>query len=93
MTKILLDVMHEDLAMLFPNLEWTVETVSNKLGVTQKDRDDGKVLQYAKKNSMIVITADKKLINRLKANSVRVVTVDAVDKARVIHEKVVNGSA
>lgn len=92
MTKLLLDVMYEDLAMLFPNLEWIVETVSNKLGVTQKDRDDGRVLQYAKENGMIVVTADKKLINRLKANRVRVVTVDAVDKARVIHEKVSNGS-
>ena len=90
MTKILLDVMYEDLAMLFPNGGWIVETVSNKLGVTQEDRDDGKVLQYAKENDMVVVTADKKFIDRLKANSVRVVTVDAVDKARVIREKVSN---
>ena len=92
MTRILLDVMYEDLAMLFPNGGWIVETVSNNLGVTQKDRDDEEVLQHARKNDMIVATADKKFIDRLKANSVRVVTVDAVDKARVIHEKVSNGS-
>ena len=45
-------------------------------------------MQYAKENDMIVVTADKKFIDRLKANNVRVVTVDAVDKARVIREKV-----
>ena len=33
---------------------------------------------------------NKKFIDRLKANNVRVVTVDAVDKARVIREKVSN---
>ena len=84
--------MYEDLFLQLMNLGHTVETVSMTLGVTQKDRDDEKVLQHARKNDMIVATADKKFIDRLKANSVRVVTVDAVDKARVIHEKVSNGS-
>ena len=92
MTRILLDVMYEDLFLQLMNLGHTVETVSMTLGVTQKDRDDEKVLQHARKNDMIVATADKKFIDRLKANSVRVVTVDAVDKVRVIHEKVSNGS-
>lgn len=41
---------------------------------------------------MAVATADKKFIDRLKANMVPVVTVDAVDKARVIPEKISNDS-
>ena len=56
MTRILLDVMYEDLDMLFPNVGWTVETVSNKLGVTQKDRDDGKVLHRGEQNYLIILS-------------------------------------
>ena len=92
MTKILLDIMYEDLVMLFSNLKWIVKTVSQRLGVTKQAKDDKKVLQYAKENSMAVATADKKFIDRLKANMVPVVTVDAVDKARVIPEKISNDS-
>ena len=70
MTKILLDIMYEDLVMLFSNLKWIVKTVSQRLGVTKQAKDDKKVLQYAKENSMAVATADKKFIDRLKANMV-----------------------
>ena len=45
------------------------------------------------KMDMTVVTDDKKFINRLKISNVRVITVDAVDKARVIREKVGNSSA
>ena len=91
MTKILLDVMYEDLQMLLMDLGLTVETVSQELGVTKQARDDGKVLQYAKENGMVVVTEDKKFIDRLKASNIRVVTVDAADKARAIHAKVRDG--
>ena len=90
MTKILLDVMYEDLQVLLEDFGWIVETVSKHIGVTQKDRDDGKVLQYAKENVIVVVADDKKFINRLKVNMVSVVTVDTVDKVRVIREKVGN---
>ena len=92
MTKILLDVMYEDLELLLVDFGLIVETVSKQLGVTPQDRDDGKVLWYAKEHDMVVVTADKKFIDRLKASRVSVVTVDAADKARVVHEKVGNGS-
>ena len=92
MTKILLDIMYEDLVMLFSNLKWIVKTVSQRLGVTKQAKDDKKVLQYAKENSAAVATADKKFIDCLKANMVPVATVDAVDKARVIPEKISNDS-
>ena len=81
MTKILLDVMYEDLQLLLMDSGLTVETVSQRLGVTKQARDDGKVLQHAKENGMAVATADKKLIDRLKASNVCVVTVDVADKA------------
>ena len=90
MTKILLDVMYEDLQVLLEDFGWIVETVSKHIGVTQKDRDDGKVLQYAKENVIVVVADDKKFINRLKVNMVSVVTADTVDKVRVIREKVGN---
>ena len=50
MTKILLDVMYEDLYLLLMNFGWTVETVSMQLGVTAQNRDDREVLRYAKEN-------------------------------------------
>ena len=93
MTNILLDVMYEDLEVLLVDLGWTVETVSKQIGVTPKDRDDGQILQYAKEHDMVVVTADKKFIDRLKASKVRAVTVDAADKATVIHEKMTSTSA
>ena len=92
MTKILLGVMYEDLQVLLEDFGWIVETVSKHIGVTQKDKDDGKVLQYAKENGMVVVTDDKKFINRLKVNMVSMLTVDTVDKTRVIREKVGNSS-
>ena len=82
--------MYEDLQVLLEDFGWIVETVSKHIGVTHKDRDDGKVLQYAKENVIVVVTDDKKFINRLKVNMVSVVTVDTVDKVRVIREKVGN---
>ena len=93
MTKILLDVMYEDLQVLLKDFGWIVETVTKHIGATQKDRDDGQILQYARANDMVIATADKKFIDRLKTNKVRVVTVDVADKARIIHEKAGNGSA
>ena len=92
MTKILLDVMYEDLQVLLEDFGWIVETVTKYIGATQKDRDDGQILQYARDNDMPVITDDKKFISRLKVNMVSVITVDAADKAEIIREKVINNS-
>ena len=92
MTKILLDVMYEDLQVLLEDFGCIVETVSKQIGVTQKDRDDGQILRYARDNDVTVVTTDKKFIDRLKASSVRVVMMNVADKARIIHEKAGNGS-
>ena len=87
MADMLLDVMCEDLQMPLMTLGHAAKTVSQELGVTQQDRDDGKILQHAKKHDMIVVTEDKRLVSLLKADGIRVVTVTAADKARIIHRQ------
>lgn len=87
MADMLLDVMCEDLQAPLTVLGYAVKTVSQKLGAAQKDRDDEKILQHAKKHDMIVATEDKRLVNLLKADGIRVATVTAADKARIIHKQ------
>ena len=88
MADMLLDVMCEDLQMPLMTLGYAAKTVSQELGAAQKDRDDKRILQHAKKHGMIVVTEDKQLVNHLKANGIRVATVTAADKARIIHKQV-----
>ena len=84
---ILLDVMVENLREFLEDKDWKVETVSKTLGVTQENRDDTKILQYAEKEGRVVITEDKKLNNRLKAKEMDVFTVEDYDRANIIHKK------
>jgi len=84
---ILLDVMVENLRSLLEDKDWKVETVSKKLGVTQQNRDDTKILEYAKENSRVVITEDKKFITRLKGKKMQVFTIEDYEKSDIIHEK------
>ena len=84
---VLLDVMVENLREFLEDKDWKVETVSKTLGVTQENRDDTKILQYAEKEGRVVITEDKKLINRLKAKEMDVFTVEDYDRANIIHKK------
>jgi len=83
---ILLDVMVENLYDLLKDKGWQVETVSDKLGVTKENRDDTKVLNYAKEKSRTVITEDKKFIERLEG-VVEVFTIKNSEKVDIIHEK------
>jgi len=84
---ILLDVMVENLQKPLEDKHWTVETVSKKLGVTKENRDDTKILKYADKESRVVITEDKGLVDRLRGKKIGVVTIEAYEKANIIHEK------
>ena len=63
-----------------------------QLWALQCRRDDREVLRYAKENDMVVATADKKIHRSSQVSRIGVVTTDAVDKARVINEKVGKGS-
>ena len=84
---VLLDVMVENLREFLEDKDWKVETVSKTLGVTQENRDDTKILRYAEKEGRVIITEDKKLINRLKAMEIDVFTVEDYDRANIIHKK------
>ena len=84
---ILLDVMVENLREFLEDKDWKVETVSKTLGVTQENRDDTKILRYAEKERRVIITEDKKLVNRLKAKEMDVFTVEDYDRANIIHKK------
>ena len=84
---VLLDVMVENLREFLEDKDWKVETVSKTLGVTQENRDDTKILRYAEKEGRVIITEDKKLINRLKAMEMDVFTVEDYDRANIIHKK------
>jgi len=84
---ILLDVMVENLREFLEDKNWNVETVSKKLGVTQENRDDTKILEYAENNDRVIITEDKKFINRLKGKKMNVFTVEDFEKANIIDEK------
>lgn len=84
---ILLDVMVENLLDLLKDRDWTVETVSDKLGVTSENRDDSKILDYADENSRVVITEDKKFIERLEGKGIDVFTIKDYEKANIIDGK------
>ena len=84
---ILLDVMVENLREVLEDKGWKVETVSKTLGVTQQNRDDTKILQYAEKEDRIIITEDKKFIIRLRGKGMSVFTVEDYEKANIIHTK------
>lgn len=79
--------MVENLFDFLKDKNWVVETVSEKLGVTKEHRDDTKILQYAEENNRIVITEDKKFIERLEGKGIEVFTIKDYEKANIIHEK------
>ena len=79
--------MVENLREFLEDKDWKVETVSKTLGVTQENRDDTKILRYAEKERRVIITEDKKLVNRLKAKEIDVFTVEDYDRANIIHKK------
>jgi len=83
---ILLDVMVENLYDLLKDKGWQVETVSDKLGVTKDNRDDKKILNYAKEKTRAVITEDKKFIERLEG-TVEVFTIKNSEKVNILDEK------
>ena len=84
---ILLDVMVENLLDILKDKGWEAETVSKKLGVTTENRDDTKILNYAEEHKRIVITEDKKFIERLEGKGIDVFTIKDYEKANIIHQK------
>lgn len=79
---LLLDVMVEGLRDLLVGKGWAVKTVTESLGVG--NRDDEKIIEYAEPRGLAVVTNDQKLAARLAAKGIGAFTVDDVDMAYVI---------
>jgi len=84
---ILLDVPFEDLKNLLKDKGWNVDTVTNKLGSSKEARDDTNILEKTRGIDCIIVTADKDFVERLESLKIKVVTIDAIDKANMIDEK------
>ena len=85
--EILLDVPLEDLLDILTDDNWTVDTVTKKLGSTKEDRADENILRYAKESGCLVVTVDKPFVDRLRSNKVDVVALTLEDKAEIIKKK------
>lgn len=84
---ILLDVHVEGLRDILSDKGWNVETVTQKLGATKEKRDDTKIVEYARKTGCVVVTEDGKLIPRLRAAGIEIITVEIEEMASIVHEK------
>ena len=85
--KIILDVPLEDLKDILSDEGWDVCTVTEKLGSTKEERDDGNILNYAQNTNSVVITVDRPFVSRLKSAKVRVAAITLEDKASIINKK------
>jgi len=85
--KIILDVPLEDLKDILSDEGWDVCTVTEKLGSTKEERDDGNILKYAQDTNSVVITVDRPFVSRLKSAKVRVAAITLEDKASIINKK------
>jgi hypothetical protein len=79
---VLLDVHMEDLeAVLSQN--WDVRAATKEL-----DRvEDEEIIRYAEKTKCVVVTDNDGLVRKLLAVDLFVVSIDAIDRAKIIHEK------
>ena len=84
---VLLDVPYENLLDLLKDKGWNVDTVTRKLGASKEARDDTYILENIKGTNCIIVTTDKGFVQRLKSLNVKVVTLEAIDKANMIDKK------
>lgn len=84
---VLLDVHIEDLVDLLSDKGWKVSTVTKELGASKEERSDTNVLNYAIETKCIVATTDGDFVQRLKSAGVKVVALEARDKADILHQK------
>ena len=84
---ILLDVMWEDLVDILKDKGWNVTTVTRELGASTEARADDNIFKYAKKTRCVLVTVDRGFVLRLRAEGLVVITIDAADKAKIVHNK------
>jgi len=84
---VLLDVPFENLLELLKDKGWNVDTVTQKLGASKEARDDTNILKTSLGTDCIIITTDKRFVERLKSSNLKVVTIEPRDKANMIDVK------
>ncbi len=85
--EVLLDVMYEDLVEILIDKGWNAKTVTRELGSSTEARADDNIFKYAQKTKCVVVTVDGDFVERLKAEGLVVITIDAADKANIINNK------
>ncbi len=80
---VLLDTNMEDLEAILSQKNWDVRTVSKELGSSNSDE----IIKYAEKTKCVVVTDNDELVRQLLSSGLFVVSIDSVDRAKIIHEK------
>ncbi len=84
---VLLDVHMEGLRDILSDKGWAVQTVTQKIGPHKEDRNDKRIVEYARKTGCVVVTEDGKLIPRLRASGIEIITIEIDEKAEIVHKK------
>jgi len=80
---ILLDIQMEDLQAILSQKNWNIKTVTEEL----ESSSDESIIRYCQETKCILVTDNRILTQRLQAANLFVVTIDATDRANMIHEK------
>ena len=80
---VLLDVHMEDLEAILSQKNWDVRTVSKEIGSSSDDE----IIKYAQKSKCVVVTDNEELVRKLLSSGLFVLSIDPVDRAKIIHEK------
>ncbi|MGQ9566015.1 MAG: DUF5615 family PIN-like protein [Candidatus Bathyarchaeales archaeon] len=83
--KLLLDEMYAGLKEYFETLGWTAVTAQDAGLQGAKDKD---VVEYAKKNNMLLITQDQKPADIAELTGVKYVLISNAMIAKIAHEKI-----
>ena len=85
--KILLDEMYAGLKEYFETLGWEVVTIQDAGLRGAKDRD---VVDYAKRNSLLLVTQDQKPSDLAELLGVRCILISNALIAKIVDEKIRN---
>jgi len=83
--KLLLDEMYAGLKEYFETLGWSVQTVQNAGLQGAKDKD---IIEYAKKNNLLLITQDQKPADLAELTGVKCVLISNAMIAKIADAKI-----
>jgi len=85
MLKLLLDEMYAGLKEYFEILGWNVQSVQD---AGLQGKEDREVIEYAKKNNLLLVTQDPKPANLADLTGVKYVLISNAMIARIADEKI-----